>query len=71
MTTCHHTSDLRLAKKMWMQFGGSIEHVRRTGEVRYLHPGFTRPLRVNDRRNDAPGKLMSRINQIMRFAIPH
>ena len=58
-----HTSDARLARKMWKDCGGSIISVRRTGEVFYRHPLFASPLRVNDRRHDVPGKLMSRINQ--------
>jgi hypothetical protein len=61
-----HTSDIRAAKKMWLALGGSIVPVCGTGEVRYLHPQFSHPLRVNDRRKDVVAKLMSRINQVMR-----
>ena len=63
-----HTSNIRIAKKMWVACGGSIEHVRGTGEVRYLHPMFITSLRTNDRRNDVPGKLMTRINQATKFS---
>ena len=66
MITCCHTSDIRLAKRMWLANGGEIVAVSGTGEVRYLHPHFPRPLRTNDRRSDVPGKLMTRINQLVR-----
>jgi hypothetical protein len=39
-----------------------------TGEVRYVHPQFKMPLRVNDRRKDVPAKLLSRLNQLGRNA---
>lgn len=63
MKKCLHTSDIRHAEKMWIAYGGVITNVRRTGEVRYIHPMFIRPLTANGRRNDVAGKLMSRINQ--------
>ena len=66
MKICHHTSDVRLAQKMWLQMGGSIDPLRRTGEIQYRHPFFVRPLRLNGRRADVAGKLMSRINQVAR-----
>ncbi len=47
MNTHPHTSDIRLAKRLWLEAGGQIEQVRRTGEVRYVHPDFERPLRLN------------------------
>lgn len=67
MNDCCHTSSLRLAKKMWIHYGGSIAFVRRTGEVFFRHPLFAKPLRVNNRRLDVPGKLMSLLNQIRRY----
>lgn len=69
MSNVCHTSDVRLANKLWVSSGGSITPVRRTGELRYLHPNFLRPLTINGRRNDVPGKLMSRINQVARSAL--
>lgn len=64
MNQCHHTSSLRIARRIWIECGGSIVGVRRTGEVFYIHPLFERPLRVNNRRNDVCGKLMTRLNQV-------
>jgi negative regulator of sigma E activity len=61
-----HTSDKRTAKKLWEQLGGSIEAVRRTGEVRFLHPSFDNSIRVNHRRKDVPAIVLSRINQLLK-----
>lgn len=62
-----HTSDAHRADRFWLLLGGTIEEVRRTGEKRYLHNMFDRPLRTNGRRNDVPAKLLSRINQVMKL----
>lgn len=59
-------SDARRFKKLWCEWGGQIVGVRRTGEVRYLHPAFSSPIRANDRRHDVPAVLMARMNQVMR-----
>ena len=61
-----HTSDARTFKRLWRGMGGSIEAVRRTGEVRYHHPSFVDSVRANDRRKDVPAVLLSRINQLIR-----
>ena len=71
MNDCRHTSDIRLAKRMWLASGGEIVPVSGTGEVRYLHPYFVRPLRANDRRLDVPAKLMTRINQLAQLSSSH
>ena len=62
-----HTSDAHRADRIWLLLGGTIEDVRRTGERRYIHNLFDRPLRTNGRRNDVPAKLLSRINQVMKL----
>lgn len=59
-----HTSDRRLADRLWKALGGAVVPVRRTGELFYLHPNFRAPLRLNGRRHDVPAKLLSRINQV-------
>lgn len=64
MANAIHTSDPRHFKRLWLSFGGSICGMRRTGEVRYDHPMFDRPVRANDRRSDVPAVLMSRLNQV-------
>ena len=64
-----HTSDPRHFKKLWLASGGTIEAVRRTGEVRYSHASLTRTVRANDRRHDVPAVLLSRLNALMRVAV--
>lgn len=66
-TTAIHTSDAHRADRIWLLMGGRIEPVRRTGERRYIHDLFDRPLRINGRRDDVPAKLLSRINQLMKL----
>jgi hypothetical protein len=61
-----HTSDARRADRIWLQLGGRIVSIRGTGEKRYLHSHFYRPLRTNGRRKDVPAKLLSLINQLLR-----
>jgi hypothetical protein len=59
-----HTSNRRTFDKAWCEHGGTITHVRRTGEARYIHPITSHPVTMNDRRKDVPAKLLSRLNQI-------
>lgn len=61
-----HTSNGRRAQKIWILLGGEMTPVRRTGEMRYLHPAFPSTIRANDRRTDVPAVLLSRINQLLR-----
>lgn len=66
MAKAVHTSDARHFKRMWLAHGGTIAHLRRTGEARYLHPFFIDSVRANDRRKDVPAVLISRLNQVLR-----
>lgn len=61
-----HTSDARHFKRLWLDHGGTIAHLRRTGEARYGHPFFVDSVRANDRRKDVPAALISRLNQVLR-----
>ena len=61
-----HTSDSRRADRVWLLLGGQIFPIRCTGENRYVHGHFPKPLRTDARRNDVPAKLLSRINQLLR-----
>ena len=65
-----HTSDVRHFKRLWLELGGTIESVRSTGEVRYLHSAFNRSVRANDRRKDVPAVLLSRLNVLAKFSRP-
>lgn len=66
-STAIHTSDAVHADRVWRKLGGHIEAVRRTGEKRYTHARFAAPLTINGRRQDVPGKLLSRLNQLLRM----
>jgi hypothetical protein len=61
-----HTSDHRTAPVLWISAGGSIEAIRRTGEIRYRHPTFTHSLKVNGRRSDTPAVVMCYLNKLAR-----
>jgi hypothetical protein len=62
-----HTSNRPRADEAWLLLGGRIEPIRRTGELRYLHALFERPLRTNGKRSDPPAKLLTRINQLQKL----
>jgi hypothetical protein len=66
MNQALHTSNARRAKRIWTLLGGEMIQVRRTGEMRYVHPAFMNTVRANDRRTDVPAVLLSRINQLLR-----
>lgn len=57
--------DLRRVRKLWIEHGGTVDDVRRTGEERYVHPARSKPITVNKRRKDTPRKLLSALRQIM------
>ena len=61
-----HTRNIRKAKKIWQLLGGEMIAIRKTGEMRYVHTAFVDTVRSNDRRNDLPAVLLSRINQLLR-----
>lgn len=57
--------NLRIARRLWIQHGGDVEDVRRTGEERYIHPREHKPITVNKRRKDTPRKLLTALRRIM------
>jgi hypothetical protein len=61
-----HTSDHRRARALWIMAGGTIEPVRRTGEVRYRHAFFTNVLTINGRRSDTPAVVLHHLNILVR-----
>lgn len=67
MSTPFRTSDSRKFKKVWLSLGGTLELVRGTGELRYLHPKFKTTVRANDRRTDVPAVLLCRVNHLMKM----
>jgi hypothetical protein len=67
MTAPFRTSNSRKFKKVWLSLGGTVESVRGTGELRYLHPKFKNTVRANDRRTDVPAVLLRRANHLMKL----
>lgn len=61
-----HTSDKQKFQRLWNMLGGTYYVIRRTGEVRYIHPLFDSGIRINGRRKDVPAKLLSRLNTLIR-----
>lgn len=57
------------ATRLWRAAGGSVEPVRRTGELCFRHPAAGRRLRVNGRRKDAPRLLTSLLRQVMQKSV--
>jgi hypothetical protein len=62
-----HTSSPTKAKRIWRLLGGTAVPVNGTGEMRYEHPRMARSVTLNDRRNDVPAVLLSRINQMLKM----
>jgi hypothetical protein len=61
-----HTSDHRRVRTLWVLAGGTVESVRRTGEVRYRHPFFPYALTINGRRADTPAVVLNHLNRLAR-----
>ena len=61
------SADRRRTDRVWRKLGGRIEPVRRTGEIRYIHELFKRPITSSVRRKDTVPTVLSRINQLQRM----
>lgn len=68
MSKSLHTESRRRFRAAWIEAGGTVEDVRRTGEERYRHPLCAHPIRANKRRKDVPAKLLSCLNSIRRLS---
>lgn len=54
----------------WVRrLGGSIEHVRRTGEIRFLHPNIGSSGMIDSRRKDAPRHATTWLRRLERFVL--
>jgi hypothetical protein len=49
--------DLREARRLWRECGGTVNNKAGTGEEVYRHPRLDRSITVNKRRHDAPRQL--------------
>ncbi|MGO8753357.1 MAG: hypothetical protein ACLQNE_46060 [Thermoguttaceae bacterium] len=59
-----HGMNLRMARRLWRECGGTIEDKDGTGEEVFRHPRFDRPITVNKRRHDAPRKLTATLRYV-------
>lgn len=62
--------DRRHTDSLWNRLGGTIRPVRRTGEVFYEHPAFSRPVRACRHRKDTVAVVVTRINQLIKGRVP-
>lgn len=53
--------------ELFLDLGGEITHLRRTGEDLYRHPLLPKPVRVNRRRKDAPRSLSQAVHRLLRI----
>lgn len=60
------THDPRKVRRLWIQLGGEVRHVRGTGEERWFHPDFDSTVRCNSRRHDIPARVLCRLNHLVR-----
>lgn len=58
--------NLREATQAFEDLGGTVHHMRRTGEDAYRHPGLARPMKINIRRKSAPRCLTTAVSRLMR-----
>lgn len=63
---------LEACKKTVRRLGGSVERIRRTGEIRFFHPTIGSSGMINNRRKDAPRHATTWLRRLERFALgPH
>lgn len=48
--------------------GVHVEHVHRTGETRWTHPAWQRPIVINSRRKDTPRALVVALRRLTQVA---
>lgn len=60
-----NTTDPRLIRQRWIEIGGTVEPVRRTGELRWRHPALPKSVRANGRRHDIPAVILCLLNKLI------
>lgn len=56
---------IRLARRL----GATVEHIRRTGEVRIIHPRIGSTGAINSRRKDSPRHATAWLRRLERFEL--
>jgi hypothetical protein len=62
------TPNLIDAERAARSLGVTVLKVYRTGEIRFMHPSFTRSVKVNERRKDAPRALLVALRKVAALA---
>ena len=55
----HNGMNRRELDRIILELGGTIDYPRRTGDALYRHCAVPHPVRVNNRRKDAPRELVA------------
>lgn len=66
MAPLHHGMNLSSLNRYFIALGGTIEAVRRTGEIRYSHQLVAQRPRADGRRKDAPRHLVAFVMEVER-----
>lgn len=61
--------NLLACKQSVWRLGGSVERIRRTGEIRFFHPILGSSGLINSRRKDAPRHATSWLRRLERHAL--
>lgn len=65
----HSGMNLEACKRAVLRLGGSVEYVRRTGEIRFLHDKVGSSGMINSRRKDAPRHATMWLRRLERFLL--
>jgi hypothetical protein len=57
-------TSLKDALKLARSLGCRVHTVRKSGEIRVAHPNINRRINANNRKKDAPKKLITFLNQL-------
>jgi hypothetical protein len=60
---------LEACKQAVRRLGGSVECIRRTGEIRFFHPTIGSSGMINNRRKDAPRHATTWLRRLERLAL--
>lgn len=61
--------NLDACKRAVRRLGGSVEHVRRTGEIRFFHDDIGSSGMIDSRRKDAPRHATTWLRRLERLAL--
>lgn len=60
---------LEACKQAVWRLGGTVESIRRTGEIRFFHPTIGSSGMINNRRKDAPRHATTWLRRLERHAL--